>query len=452
MTSKGEAERELAEWASAVTWRELPAGTQAFVRQFFMDSLGSALAGVAIGEVEAIRRAAAQLTGGGECPVIGGTTASLYGAAMVGAYLTTAATVCDVHRATQCHVGPSVVPPALAIAETLGRTGEETLTAVAVGLEVTTRIAMALKPRVARGRGWHAPGVAGPFGAAAAVGKLMGLGVGEMVTALSLASSQASGTYAQWATPGVKFHQTHGALAGLLAAALAGEGLPASGTFLENENGGFLRVYSDGGDVGQLIGDLGRRFELESISLRRWPGGTYVQSLVTGLFQLLGDERVEVDAVQRLAVFMSPAAFGMHGEQGWMEPFTARLSARYIGAVVLLDRECWLEQFTEERIKGEDVNRVAREVVQVSPDPDLEDAAVRVEVEVGAGSRLAVEVSVPYGDPVRRLTAAHLDEKFGKAGRPVLGEAGTAAALDLLRGPADWQARELGTALSLAQG
>ncbi len=452
MIFNGGAESELAEWAAATEWGDIPPSTQRFVREFFMDSLGSALAGVAIGEVDAVRGAAGQLAGAGPCSVIGGRTASLYGATMVGAYLVTAATVCDVHRETQCHVGPSVVPAALATAEFMDRTDEETLAAVAVGLEVATRVAMSLKPKVSRERGWHAPGVAGPFGAAAAVARLLGVGVGEMITALSLASSQASGTYSQWATPGVKFHQTHGALAGLLAAELAAQGLRASHTFLQNADGGFLRVYSDGGDVTQLVADLGQRFELERISLRRWPGGTYVQSLVTGLFELLAQSDVGAPTVRRLAITMSPAAFSMHGQQGWGEPFTARLSARYIGAVVLLDRACWLAQFTGERIAEADVNRLAEQVVQVSADPSLEDAAIRLEVELEGGRRLGVDVAEPYGAPARRLTAAHLEEKFMVSGTPVLGADRTVAALSLLQGTSGWRATQVGTALRSEAG
>jgi 2-methylcitrate dehydratase PrpD len=446
LTANLTVEGQLAEWATDADWDDLPPHVQQFVREFLLDSFGSALAGVAVAEVESVRSAAQRLAGRGDCSVVGGGSASLYGATMVNAYLDTAATICDVHRETQCHVGPSVVPAALATAEVNNSSGRDLLTAVAVGLEITTRIAMSLRPTLSRARGWHAPGVAGPFGAAAACGRLLGFGVPEMVTALSLASSQASGTYSQWMTPGVKFHQTHGALAGLLASQLAASGLQASPMFLENSDGGFLRVYSDGGDVAQLGGDLGQRFELERISLRRWPGGSYVQSVITAILGLL-KEGVSAERLRRLTVRMSPPAFAMHGEQEWSEPFTARLSARYIAAVILLDQTCWLEQFTVERIGSADVDRIAKHVVHVEADTKLFDAAVRVEADLDSGERTVIEVDEPYGDPSRRLSVEDLQEKFRLGSAAALGEARSAAALEMLVGAPGWRSVELGTAM-----
>src|SRR5207245_1277784 len=72
-----------------------------------------------------------------------------------------------------------------------------------------------------RAKGWHGPGVLGPFGAAAAVGRLRRFDTETMAKAFGLAGSQAAGTFAAWGTPTVKFHQCRGALSGLLAALLA---------------------------------------------------------------------------------------------------------------------------------------------------------------------------------------------------------------------------------------
>lgn len=48
------------------------------------------------------------------------------------------------------------------------------------------------------------PGIVGPFGAAAAVGRLRGLSKLQMRNALGLAGSQSAGTWASWGTPTVK--------------------------------------------------------------------------------------------------------------------------------------------------------------------------------------------------------------------------------------------------------
>ena len=107
-----------------------------------------------------------------ESSVIGGGHLSLAGATLLNGYLVTAVTMCDVHRATMTHITPEIVPPALAIAERDGLSGRDLLVAIAAGCEVTTRIGIGLDYPAFRARGWHGPGILGPFGAAAAVGSL----------------------------------------------------------------------------------------------------------------------------------------------------------------------------------------------------------------------------------------------------------------------------------------
>ena len=71
------------------------------------------------------------------------------------------------------HVTPEVIPPALAIAEGEGNSGRDLARRIAAGCEVMTRIGISLDTGGVPARGWHGPGVFGPFGAAAAVGRLL---------------------------------------------------------------------------------------------------------------------------------------------------------------------------------------------------------------------------------------------------------------------------------------
>ena len=59
-------------------------------------------------------------------------------------------------------------------------------------LELVTRIGIATDYPVFRAKGWHGPGTLGPFGAAAAVGRLRALDSETMAKAFGLAGSQAA--------------------------------------------------------------------------------------------------------------------------------------------------------------------------------------------------------------------------------------------------------------------
>ncbi|TAM69122.1 MAG: MmgE/PrpD family protein, partial [Chloroflexota bacterium] len=108
----------LAAFVAGLTYDGIPAAVRERVKDLLLDAIASGLAGTSSDEVPQIERLAEALAGGvGASTVIAGQPRSAAGAALVNGYLITAATVCDVHRPTLCHVTPEVVPPALAVAE-----------------------------------------------------------------------------------------------------------------------------------------------------------------------------------------------------------------------------------------------------------------------------------------------------------------------------------------------
>src|SRR5262245_56130647 len=241
---------------------------------------------------------AAAIAQSNEASIIGGEKLSLAGATLLNGYLITAVTMCDAHRPTMAHITPEVVPPALAIAERDGKSGRDLLVAIAAGSEILTRIGMGLDYASYRARGWHAPGVLGPFGAAAAVGRLRGIDGETMARAFGLAGSQAAGTYAAWGTPTVKFHQCRGALSGLLAALLAEQNFVATREFLTAKDGGLFNTYAGGGKPELATRDLGKHWELEQIALRLWPSASLQQGLNTALFDLLDSNKTDAATVK----------------------------------------------------------------------------------------------------------------------------------------------------------
>ncbi len=230
--------RILAEFAVRLRFDDLPERSREHCKNLILDALACAFAGHQGEETGQVRAMASALAEGNESSVIGGEHLSLVGATLFNGYLITAVTMCDVHRATMTHITPEIVPPALAIAERDDLPGRDLLAAVAAGCEVTTRIGLGLDYPAFCARGWHGPGVIGPFGAAAAVGSLLKFDADAMARAFGLAGSQAAGTYAAWGTPTVKFHQCRGAISGLLAALLAQQNFAATREFLGAADGG----------------------------------------------------------------------------------------------------------------------------------------------------------------------------------------------------------------------
>ena len=418
-----ETTRELADFAAALRLEDVPDDARDSAKALLLDALACAFAGHRGEETGQIRALASALGSSQESVVVGGEPMSLAGAVLMNGYLITAVTMCDVHRATLTHVTPEIVPPALAIAARDDASGAELLAALIAGLEVTTRIGLGLDYPAFRKRGWHGPGVIGPFGAAAAVGRLRGFDADAMARAFGLAGSQSAGTFAAWGTPTVKWHQCRAALSGLMAALLAEQDFAAARNFLTAPDGGLFSTYAEGGLPELATRDLGRHWELQEISLRLWPAATALQDVLTALSGL--EENIAFEDIARVRLALPKTAFDMHGGfSTYRAKFEALLSAHYVAAVYLRDRTLTLDRFEPECYDDPALRRFAAERVEAIHDPGLGGGQAVVEIETADGARHMARCDRTLGSPENPLSRAEVREKFRTYAAPALGEAG----------------------------
>ena len=273
-------------------------------------------------------------------------------------------------------------------------------------MEAMTRIGIGTDYPAFRARGWHGPGTLGPFGAAAAVGRLRSLDAETMAKAFGLAGSQSAGTFAAWATPTVKFHQCRGALSGLMAALLAEQKFLATKEFLTAKDGGFYNTYSNGGKPELATADLGQRWELEQISLRLWPSASSTQTMNTALFDLVEKHAPEFDKIKKVRVSLSQAVYDFHGKlPNYKGKFDALISAHYVAAAILHDRALTLAQFEPARYDDPKLRRAAAELIEVRPDPAIKGNVCAVEIEMADGKTLKSRCEHPRGSPRTRCRA-----------------------------------------------
>jgi aconitate decarboxylase len=405
-------EARLAAFAAELTYEDIPVGTRDRVVALVLDAVACGLLGREAEDRPAIESTARRLGGDGSSPVIGGSSTSMVGATLLNGFQITATTICDVHRPTLCHVTPEVVPPALAVGAEAGVDGPAFLAAVAAGMETTVRVGLALDYPRFRARGWHTPGVAGPFGGAVAASRLLGLDARAIRHALGHAGGQAGGTFAALGSAGIKVHQARGGVSGLLAALLAAAGISGAPAVLTAPDGGLLRSMGEGGRPRALTEDLGTRWELEGISLRRWPAASGLQAEISALLDLAGTEHLEVGAIAEVTVHLSEATFDMFGRREPDDQLSAMQSPGYIAAAVLHDCSFWMAQLGPERIGDPALLRFMRDRVRVELDAGLPDGGARVAVRLANGRRLERCVPIPPGEPAAPLDRAQLVDKL----------------------------------------
>ncbi|CAG9208403.1 MmgE/PrpD family protein [Paraburkholderia sabiae] len=264
----------LADYAHGLRYEQVPADVMRFAKACLIDAIGAAVYGHEVAAGEAVRRYLAEAAAG-PCAVPGIPDAR-YGAeaaAFAGGVLVHAAELDSLRQpGAGVHPGAVLVPPALAAARIAGGSGHDVLTALVAGIEVLFRIGAATK-HSAEARGFHAPGLTGPFGAAIVVGKLLGVDKETLRRTLGIAGSLGGGLleFAKAGDGGLvkRIHLGRAAQAGIVAVQLARSGFDGPSSVLEGRYG-FLHAYCERSDVSLLTAGLGTRYETLTLCLKRY--------------------------------------------------------------------------------------------------------------------------------------------------------------------------------------
>jgi 2-methylcitrate dehydratase PrpD len=419
-----EVEAGLAEFALRTRWSELP-GT---VRQRTVDLVLDAIACAYTGRLAAGRASFADATfalaGSGPYTVIADSNgASLLGAGMLNAWQVTATTMCDVYRPAMCHVTPIVLAATLAGADLAPASVEDFLSAFAIGVEVTLRLCAAMDGALYRGPRWHAPGVIGPFGSAAAFGRMLGVDDATLREAWGAALLHSAGTFSAIGTPGVKLTQARGAAAGLQAVIYARSGHGGSANAFSHPDGGLFDAYA-GLSPESVLDGLGETWLSSELSLRQWPASSSLQSLIAAVLDLRAAHGADgAHGSPTLIVELPRQSYKLCGEMPWDRQLSALQSAAWVAAAAWTDGRCWLDQFEPDGLRDGRRNALARRV-RVTEDPSLPEGAARVRLD-GIPDAVAERIDAP-GSPADPLSAAAIRDKLA------LG-AGESRAADLVR-------------------
>ena len=134
--------RELADFAATLRFEAIPGPVVDRTEDLFLDWFASALAGKGARPVETIAEFyASQGPGSGPSEIlIHRTMSSPMIAAAVNAASSHFAEQDDVHNSSVFHPAAVVIPPALAVAQAIGASGQDLITAIVAGYEVGIRV------------------------------------------------------------------------------------------------------------------------------------------------------------------------------------------------------------------------------------------------------------------------------------------------------------------------
>lgn len=267
------------------------------------------------------------------------------GRAFVFGALTHILEVDDLHRASVVHPGCVVVPAALSLATRLEVSGHAFLDAVLWGFEVACRIGTAVGP--AHYRIWHNTATCGPFGAAAACARLLGLNGDRMVDALGNAGSQSAGLWQFLETGAMTkhLHAGHAAAAGVLAADLAARGFSGPPRILEGEKGFFAAACPDA-DPGAVLARPDAPWAVHETSIKPWPSCRHTHPAIDAAIELA--PQITGKAIAAITVAAYPAALDVCDRAAPATPYEAKFSLQHCVAAALQDGKIDFDSFEAE--------------------------------------------------------------------------------------------------------
>ena len=219
----------------------------------------------------------------GPCTAAGhARTLSAAGAAFVNGTAAHGEDFDDTFEGGPVHAGAVIVPAVLAACERHGIDGQAALTGIAIGVETMCRLST-VAPTKAHKAGFHPTAIYGAMGAAVGVGVALGLNKKQLVDALGVVGSMASGIieYLAEGTWTKRMHAGWAAQSGMRAALLARAGFSGPRTVFEGVHGLFHSFANTlDGDYDTLIGDFGTRWVTETIAFKPYPCGTMTQPYI----------------------------------------------------------------------------------------------------------------------------------------------------------------------------
>lgn len=298
---------QLAHWARALRFEDLPTDVVLSTKYRVLDVIGLALAGVRTPFGASLEQASAAMNPPGPSRLLGsGRRAGIGAAAFVNGALSQALEFDDTHNESIVHMSSPAVAAALALAEGEQVSGRDLIAAVAIGNEISCRVG-SVAPGQFHRRGFHPTGLFAPFGATYLAGRLLGLTTEQLVNAAGIVGSLAAGILQCWVdgTQSKFLHPGWAAQSGITAAYLGRAGTTGPTAVFDGRFGLFASHLQDQSvplALDRIVADLGKKWESQHASFKPFPAAHVIHPYLDALLKLRAQHRIDPRKVREIVV------------------------------------------------------------------------------------------------------------------------------------------------------
>lgn len=418
-------------------YEDLPPASVTMAKRCILDAIGVSLGASGLGEgCRAFIELALAHNGRAQCTVFGEQRqATPEAAAFANGALAHALDYEDSHDGALVHPNAPVIPAALAVAEAFGPTnGRDLITAVAIGCDVSVRMALALRVSLAE-FGWYPPPILAAFGATAAAAHLLKLRPQQVIDALSLLQCQSSCSGEIIHSPNSVVRAVRDAFparAAVTSTLLAQRGVTGFDAPLEGRAGFFATFARDQYDPGHLTDALGKRFEVDNISFKPWPSCRGTHAAIEATLNARRTHELRPSDIERIVIrggrMLSMLAEPRDSKRRPATAIDAKFSLPFTVASALTHGGVGLQSFLPSGLSDLSVLDLAARVDVHTDQPASTAIGAALEIQLHDGTVLRSDVQTPRGGAENPLSEEDLVRKFTECAAHASRPLGTAQA------------------------
>jgi 2-methylcitrate dehydratase PrpD len=410
--------RRLAAWIVSSRKENVPAAIRQEALRTVLNWTGCAVGGSAHETVEIAIRALKPFSGPPQASILGRKDRlDVLHASLMNGISSHIFDFDDTDLRTIVHPAGPVAPALLALSEYRSTPGADFLHALILGVEVECRIANAVYPQH-YDVGWHITGTVGPFGAAAAAGKLLGLSEQQMTWALGLAATQPVGIREMFGTMTKSFHPGRAAQNGLTAALLAQQNFTSSEAPIEAARG-WANVLSTARNYQEITDKLGDRYQIAFNSYKPFPCGVVIHPAIDGALQIRAENHLTADRIDRIELRVNPLVIELTGKKTPQTGLEGKFSVYHAVAAAMVYGRVGESEFNDQAVHDPAVLQL-RDRITATVDRSIAEDQMRLTVVQKGGGQVERFVEHAVGSTKNPMSNSQLEAKFKGLADPVL--------------------------------
>jgi 2-methylcitrate dehydratase PrpD len=327
----------------------------------------------------------------------------------------------DIHARAHLHATVGIVPPALAISETIKIDGLSFVTAIVVAYELHTRLGIATT-EVPPTTGMSTTYQGASLAAALVCSKLLKYDADRTRNALGNAYSQLAGIQQvlREGTDMMVVQQGLSGMSGVLAAELARVGISGPKEIMTGRYGYFPIFHPDRHDIDKFVEGLGKSWEIENTSIKPFPNCGLNHTGLEALVELKRNHSFKAEEIVKVEIGLDSHEFEQVTEpvETKRNPKTivdAIYSLPYALSVFLSTGKIGLRDYTIEALGRPEVLEFVKKI-EPFKDPTIAKRAKgspsRVRIFLKDGRKLESYKDVVKGGPSSPMNKDELKAKF----------------------------------------